>query len=145
MTSHQLPVTFGSAGTSVEVGGFRITEATYAANARVSRHEHQFPSWTAVLTGGFEERFREGEYTCRTGALLTKPATAAHSNEYGDTGARVVIVEISEADLPRIARAFGELADLKNPFTHGHAANVTGLSVATADRIGMDRRTCACL
>jgi hypothetical protein len=27
------------------------------------------------------------------------------------------VVQIGEADLPRIARAFGELADLKNPFT----------------------------
>ena len=94
--SQQLPVTFGSAEASVEVGGFRITEATYAANARVSRHEHELPSWTAVLAGGFAERFGEGEYACRTGALLAKPATAAHSNEYGETGARVVIVEISE-------------------------------------------------
>ena len=95
--SQQLPVTFGSAGASLEIGGFRITEAAYAANARLSRHEHQFPSWTAVLAGAFEERFREGGYTCRTGALLAKPASAAHSNEYGDTGARVVIVEITDA------------------------------------------------
>jgi hypothetical protein len=49
------------------------------------------------------------------------------------------VVQIGEADLPRIARAFGELADLKNPFTHGHAANVTELSLATADRLGLDR------
>ena len=55
------------------------------------------------------------------------------------------VVQIGEADLPRIARAFGELADLKNPFTHGHATNVTGLSIATADRLGLDRRTSACL
>jgi HD-GYP domain-containing protein (c-di-GMP phosphodiesterase class II) len=55
------------------------------------------------------------------------------------------VVQIGEADLPRIARAFGELADLKNPFTHGHTVNVTGLSLATAERLGMDRRTSACL
>ncbi len=46
----------------------------------------------------------------------------------GDPRARVLdaepspVVQIGEADLPRIARAFGELADLKNPFTHGHSA-----------------------
>ena len=94
-----MPVTFGSTRASVEVGGFRVTEAAYAANARVPRHEHRFPSWTAVLDGAFRERFREGEYACRAGALLTKAASAAHSNEYGDLGARVVIVEISDAAL----------------------------------------------
>ena len=36
------------------------------------------------------------------------------------------VVQIGEADLPRIARAFGELADLKNPFTHGHATMSPG-------------------
>ena len=51
------------------------------------------------------------------------------------------VVEVAEAELPRIARTFGELADLKNPFTHGHAANVTALTLATAERLGLDRRT----
>ena len=55
------------------------------------------------------------------------------------------VVEIGEADLPRVARAFGELVDLKNPFTHGHAANVTRLSLTTAQRLGLDHRTARCL
>ena len=55
------------------------------------------------------------------------------------------VVEIGEEDLPRVARAFGDLVDLKNPFTHGHAANVTELSLATAERLGLDRRTSRCL
>jgi HD-GYP domain-containing protein (c-di-GMP phosphodiesterase class II) len=69
----------------------------------------------------------------------------------GDPRGRVLdaepspIVEIGESDLRRIARAFGDLADLKNPFTHGHSADVTELSLATADRLGLDRRTSACL
>jgi HD-GYP domain-containing protein (c-di-GMP phosphodiesterase class II) len=55
------------------------------------------------------------------------------------------VAEIDEVDLPRIARAFGELADLKTLFTHGHSAAVTALSVATAGRLGLDRRTCVCV
>ncbi|HEX7122489.1 MAG TPA: AraC family transcriptional regulator [Gemmatimonadaceae bacterium] len=95
--SEQLPVTFGHTDRSIEVGGFRVTEAAYAANTRISRHEHRFPSWTAVIAGSFAERFRVGEFHCETGALLAKPASAAHSNEYGDSGARVLIVEITDA------------------------------------------------
>jgi HD-GYP domain-containing protein (c-di-GMP phosphodiesterase class II) len=69
----------------------------------------------------------------------------------GDPRAKVLDVEpspvvvMSEGELPRLARAFGELADLKNPFTHGHSAEVTRLSLATADRLGLDRPTSACL
>ena len=69
----------------------------------------------------------------------------------GDPRAKLLDVEPSpvvvmgEGDLPRLARAFGELADLKNPFTHGHSAEVTRLSLATADRLGLDRPTSACL
>jgi HD-GYP domain-containing protein (c-di-GMP phosphodiesterase class II) len=37
------------------------------------------------------------------------------------------------------------LADLKNSFTHDHSAAVTRLSLATADRLGMDRQTSAFL
>ena len=51
------------------------------------------------------------------------------------------VIEIAEADLAGVARAFGELSDLQNPFTHGHAGNVTTLSAAIASRLGLDRRT----
>jgi hypothetical protein len=37
------------------------------------------------------------------------------------------------------------LADLKTLFTHGHSAAVTTLSVSTAGRLGLDRRTSTCI
>jgi HD-GYP domain-containing protein (c-di-GMP phosphodiesterase class II) len=55
------------------------------------------------------------------------------------------VVQIDEVALPHIARAFGELADLKTLFTHGHSAAVTTLSVSTARRLGLDRRTAVCI
>ena len=95
--SQHAPVTFGRSEGSIEAGGFRVTEAAYGSNLRLPRHEHPFPSWTAVLAGGFEERFRDGGRACRSGAVLAKPGHATHSNVYGDEGARVVIVEITDA------------------------------------------------
>jgi HD-GYP domain-containing protein (c-di-GMP phosphodiesterase class II) len=65
----------------------------------------------------------------------------------GDPRVRVLdaepapVVEVDDGDLPLIARAFGDMADLKTPFTHGHAAGVTRLSLAAAERLGLDRRT----
>jgi HD-GYP domain-containing protein (c-di-GMP phosphodiesterase class II) len=70
----------------------------------------------------------------------------------GDPRARLLdiepspVLEISdEDDLRRIARAFGDMADLKNPFTHGHSQEVTRLAVAAAERLHLDRRTTHCL
>ena len=69
-------------------------------------------------------------------SALTAVLTDATS---GDPRARILdvepspVVQIGEADLPRIARAFGELADLKSPYTHGHSSEVTALSVATGE------------
>jgi HD-GYP domain-containing protein (c-di-GMP phosphodiesterase class II) len=48
------------------------------------------------------------------------------------------IREIDDGDLGQIARAFGDLADLKLPFTHGHAAEVARLAVAAAANVRLD-------
>ncbi len=53
----------------------------------------------------------------------------------------VPVVEIDEADVPMVAAAFGDLADLKTPFTHGHSSEVARLSVAAAQRLRLDWQT----
>ena len=55
----------------------------------------------------------------------------------------VPVTEISQTDLPSIARAFGDMADLKTPFTHGHSQGVARLAVGAAKRLGLDRDTVA--
>ncbi|HKY17193.1 MAG TPA: HD domain-containing phosphohydrolase [Microthrixaceae bacterium] len=53
------------------------------------------------------------------------------------------VVEIDEADLATVAAAFGDLADIKTPFTHGHSSEVARLSVAAATQMRLDRQTIA--
>jgi HD-GYP domain-containing protein (c-di-GMP phosphodiesterase class II) len=53
------------------------------------------------------------------------------------------VVEIDSAALPVMARAFGDLADIKTPFTHGHSAEVARLAVGAASRLRLDRETVA--
>jgi HD-GYP domain-containing protein (c-di-GMP phosphodiesterase class II) len=53
------------------------------------------------------------------------------------------VMEISPAELYSIARAFGDMADLKNTFTHGHSQEVGRLTVAAAGRLGLDCDTVA--
>jgi len=51
------------------------------------------------------------------------------------------VVEISGSGLRSIARAFGDVADLKTPFTHGHSRGVARLAVGAAKRVGLEDPT----
>ncbi len=46
---------------------------------------------------------------------------------------------VSGAELPDVAAIFGDIADLKTPFTHGHSAGVAGLARAAGDKLALDR------
>ncbi|MGH2393903.1 MAG: HD-GYP domain-containing protein, partial [Candidatus Limnocylindria bacterium] len=66
---------------------------------------------------------------------------------FGDPRTRILevepapVAEIPEADMTLIASAFGDLVDLKMPFTHGHSAGVAALAVAAAERVRLDPLT----
>jgi HD-GYP domain-containing protein (c-di-GMP phosphodiesterase class II) len=51
------------------------------------------------------------------------------------------VVEIEAPELLRVAAAFGDLADLKTPWTHGHAAGVARLARAAGEALRLDRQT----
>lgn len=48
------------------------------------------------------------------------------------------VAERSEGELVQLAAAFGDLADLKTPFTHGHSKEVARLSKAAAEHLELD-------
>jgi HD-GYP domain-containing protein (c-di-GMP phosphodiesterase class II) len=50
-------------------------------------------------------------------------------------------VEIDATELPRVAAAFGDLSDLKTPWTHGHSGGVTRLAKGAAKRLRLDAQT----
>jgi HD-GYP domain-containing protein (c-di-GMP phosphodiesterase class II) len=47
-------------------------------------------------------------------------------------------VEKDQSELAQVAAAFGDLADLKTPFTHGHSKGVASLAKAAAEGIRLD-------
>jgi HD-GYP domain-containing protein (c-di-GMP phosphodiesterase class II) len=51
------------------------------------------------------------------------------------------VVEIDPTELPAVASAFGDLADLKTPWMHGHSSGVAKLATAAAQKLGLDRQT----
>jgi AraC family transcriptional regulator len=109
-----MPVTFGRSQRSLSFAGFRLTEAQYDRALRVAPHEHRFPSWTAVLEGDFGEQFRGKTLTAEPGMLLAKPADARHSDSYGPAGARVILIEMTDAAGagPEVTGAFRDVQRL---------------------------------
>ena len=51
------------------------------------------------------------------------------------------VVERDQAELPAIAAAFADLADMKSPFTQGHSRHVARLASGAAQRLRLDTRT----
>jgi AraC family transcriptional regulator len=89
----KLLVSHGRSGQPLTVGSYRLTEARYAPDQHLPRHEHAFPSWTLLLAGSFEEIFSRDTLICTAGTVLTKPSTADHANRYGPVGAHCLLIE----------------------------------------------------
>lgn len=76
------------------------------------------------------------------------PALLAEASA-GDPRDRILEVEpeppleCHEGDLAGVAAAFGDLADLKSPFLHGHSRQVGRLAGTAARRLELDTRTVA--
>lgn len=62
----------------------------------------------------------------------------------GDASAAVLETEpaprrlVSDGELDQVARAFGDVADLKSPYLHGHASRVAELAEEAGRRLGLD-------
>jgi HD-GYP domain-containing protein (c-di-GMP phosphodiesterase class II) len=75
--------------------------------------------------------------------VANAPALLAQA-DVGDPRERLLavepepVVEKAETDLPQVGAAFGDLVDLKTPFTHGHSKEVANLAKAAAESLGLD-------
>jgi HD-GYP domain-containing protein (c-di-GMP phosphodiesterase class II)/DNA-binding CsgD family transcriptional regulator len=99
-----------------------------------------------------------GALTRRAGGILDPSivdAVVADADELladaraGDPRERLLEVEpepameIGPAELPRVAEAFGDLADMKTPWTHGHSGAVAKLAREAAQSLRLDTATSA--
>jgi HD-GYP domain-containing protein (c-di-GMP phosphodiesterase class II) len=77
-------------------------------------------------------------------AFVTHADELLETARLGDPRRRVLEAEpepahfISEAQLPDAAAVFGDIADLKAPFMHGHSAGVAGLARVAGEKLGLD-------
>lgn len=84
-------------------------------------------------------------------ALTTNAGEVMAEASAGDPRERVLevepepVAERNAAELRDVAGAFGDIADLKVPFTHGHSAEVARLATQAARAMRLDARTVAWL
>jgi len=101
-------ITQGDRLGSASWGGVRATESAHPAGLRLPPHHHGSTCLTYVLDGGFVETVEGREFHMQRGGVLLKRFDAVHTNRFGDTGARSLLVELPDAMIDRF-EAIGSL------------------------------------
>ena len=94
-------ITQGARLRAARWGGIRAIESSHAADLRLSPHRHAATCLTYVLEGDFLERVEGRELHMRRGSVLLKQSDAVHTNQFGKSGARSLLVELPAGMLER--------------------------------------------
>ena len=92
--------------------------------------------------GGLLDPAVVGELLARVPAVLDE-ARSGDPRELVLAAEPHPVVEKDLTELPNVAAAFGDLADLKSMFTHGHSKEVARLAKAAAQRLGLEAQAVA--
>lgn len=91
-----------------QAGKFVVTENRFEAGTAIPPHEHIYAHFTAVLAGGFEERYQDLRLDCPAGTILIVPAAQPHTDVVGKDGAHTLGVELSRG----LLKSFDGATDL---------------------------------
>lgn len=133
MVSRYAAVTLGSPEfTTVDVGGFLVTEAHFAPDDFIPPHVHERACFCVMLQGSFDTTFTRHALSCLPGTVTTEPAGERHANRMCGGGAHVLVVQ------PELAQVegLGGAADLFDGIHHVRDSGVAG----TAWRIARELR-----
>lgn len=79
------------------IAGFSLKAFAQAPNFHLRWHEHEHPSICFVVSGFYAERARGREQECAARSMVCKPAGEPHSDIFGRTGARCLLIEMLPA------------------------------------------------
>ena len=104
------PITLGKPVKQLDAGVFVLTEASYASTCVLPRHAHDCATISIVLKGGCIETIGSSLYECLPFSPIMKPAGAIHSNQYGSTGAKCLLIEVTPKGFEMV-RSFSKVLD----------------------------------
>lgn len=96
---------FGASPRRRQAGKFVVTENRFESNLAIPIHEHVHAHFTAVLAGGFTERYGDLQLNCPAGTILIVPANQPHTDAMAAEGAHTLGVELSRSLLVNLEGA----------------------------------------
>jgi AraC-like DNA-binding protein/quercetin dioxygenase-like cupin family protein len=89
-----VPVSLGSPRfRTVEVDGFRVTDAWFPPQLKLPPHVHDRASLAVMLEGSFDLALTGGTHACPPTTVFTEPIGERHANRVDRAGARVLVVQ----------------------------------------------------
>ncbi|MCI0403598.1 MAG: AraC family transcriptional regulator [Acidobacteria bacterium] len=104
------PMTFGRVVRHLRVGDSLLEETIHSAGLFLPRHQHPNPSLTMTVDGFFTEMFGRRSIPCDVSTIVLKPAGESHSNRYGPSDVRCLMVGFGPAAAAHI-RSFSSALD----------------------------------
>jgi AraC family transcriptional regulator len=98
------------------LGPFTIHEGVYEPNRVLTRHRHEQAYVSLALGGAYVEQCESREWDCETGGTIFHFAGETHANRFHQTGARLLILEVANDYLARLAE-HGISTDRQHAFT----------------------------
>lgn len=102
-----------------EIRDLILTDYTYPAELKLSRHEHEYAYFSLVLEGNYDETFGNKSRRCESSTVTLHPAGEQHSDAFHRVGGRIFSVEIEPKWMER-ANEFPKLLSEPAEF-HGGA------------------------
>lgn len=76
------------------VENFVVTEIAYPSRFHISKHSHQRACFSFVFRGSYRETYRGKVIEGQPSNLVFRPAGEAHSDHFGETNVRCLLVEV---------------------------------------------------
>lgn len=102
---------------SLDVGGFRITDARFPPALRLPSHYHQWACFAVVLAGSVDKTFPSKSYTSLPSTIVTMPPQERHLDQFEKKGAHMLVVEptqVSEELLAPCRQLFNQINHIRD-------------------------------
>jgi HD-GYP domain-containing protein (c-di-GMP phosphodiesterase class II) len=127
----------GLTGDDIPIGSRVAMLATVAAVFETVEGPEAAVDAVRAQSGSVLDPALVDEFSRRGGAWLDA-VTAADPHQLLLDAEPEPRATVAESQLPRVAEVFGDIADLKTPWFHGHARAVARLARAAGQRMGLD-------